>query len=139
MYHWDNIHPLFIHFPIALLAAGFVFDFFGHWCSRSQLLKAGWYNQLLGVLSIFFAIITGLMADSKYGSLQDLFPIYNNHGPVMLIMSVLLFVPVIIRIRNEGRLPGKPIHANYYLIFEALVIVLLFYGAHLGAVLGDRL
>ena len=57
---YSHYHPLTVHFPIALLIAGFVYDaitlFF---CKDHKLSKAGLYLMVLGTLGAFAAYLTG--------------------------------------------------------------------------------
>src|SRR3989338_3837349 len=57
-----NVHPLFVHFPIALLLAALALYLFGSILKKEALLAAGKWNLLLGSLSAIATVWTGLKA-----------------------------------------------------------------------------
>ena len=71
-YSLDNIHPLIIHFPIALLSTGLFFDLLAVILSREDLKNAGFWCMLLGVISCLFSNFTGLMIFLTGASFSDL-------------------------------------------------------------------
>ncbi len=138
MYRFDNIHPLFIHFPIALYATAYFFDVLGYILKQRKFLVAGWYNLTMGVVASLFTVATGFMADTKYGHMQEPFPIYKSHGSLM-ILAVFGFIALFAwRFEDRPGLPGKPKSNLAYLIVQSLLLGLVFFGSHLGAILGDR-
>src|SRR3989338_6946161 len=57
-----NAHPLFVHFPIALLIACLFFYITGIIFKKENLLIAGKWSLYLGTLSAALAVWTGLRA-----------------------------------------------------------------------------
>jgi len=55
-------HVVLIHFPIALFIAAVVLDLLAVWTNREDLATAGYFNVSLAALSLFPAILTGLVA-----------------------------------------------------------------------------
>ena len=55
-------HVVLIHFPIALFIAAVVLDLLAVWTKREDLATAGYFNVSLAALSLFPAILTGLVA-----------------------------------------------------------------------------
>ena len=55
-------HVALIHFPIALFIAAVALDLLGLWTEREDLATAGYINLSLAALSVFPAILTGLVA-----------------------------------------------------------------------------
>ncbi|MFH1852803.1 MAG: DUF2231 domain-containing protein [Candidatus Neomarinimicrobiota bacterium] len=139
MYTLYNIHPLLIHFPIALLAVGLVLDFAGVFFRRNDLISAGWYNLQFAVAAVIFSIASGLLADTRYGSLQEPFPLHTAHGPLMLLVGLMTIILMLIRFNNKGAYPQNRNRRLAILAGQLLLVALLFWGAHLGAVLGDGL
>lgn len=62
---WGNIHGGSTHFPIALLAASFLFDAAGFGLHRKPISRdlrvAAFYVLLLGALAAFAAVLSGLI------------------------------------------------------------------------------
>ena len=55
-------HVALIHFPIALFIAAVALDLLGVWTKREDLATAGYFNLSLAALSVFPAVLTGLVA-----------------------------------------------------------------------------
>ena len=137
---FDEIHPLIIHFPIALLSAGFLFDFSSYLLKKKSLEFAGWWNLILGMVSALCAIVTGLIADygSKPGLMEEPFPVHTNHGSLQIFASCIFVILLFWRGRLQGTLPKKPKMVLLYLSVSGIAVTTLFYGAHLGAVFSGR-
>ena len=137
---FDEIHPLIIHFPIALLSAGFLFDFLSYLLKKKSLEFAGWWNLILGMVSALCAIVSGLIADygSKPGLMEEPFPVHTNHGSLQIFASCIFVVLLFWRGRLQGTLPKKPKMILLYLSVSGIAVTTLFYGAHLGAVFSGR-
>lgn len=62
----ELIHPMLVHFPIALLSTGLVLRLISIWTAKrslfSFLLPASWLILALGVLAAWLAVIAGEMA-----------------------------------------------------------------------------
>ena len=95
-----DLHPLVIHFPIALLSSAVLFDFIAVVFKKDELLITSWWVMLLGLFSSTFSIITGLIDDSLIGHLFTTFPLWENHG-LMQIISILIFCSIFIEFCYE--------------------------------------
>jgi len=60
--HLENIHPLIVHFPIALLLAAALIYWLGVFARRESWLWSGLWMLVLGALAAVSAIATGLYA-----------------------------------------------------------------------------
>ena len=130
-----DFHLLVIHFPIALLSIAVLFDFLFYFTEKVDLAGASWWTMFFGIISCFVAVITGFVSDSLYEHLFDTWPLWENHGMVQ-ILSFLLFVLLFyIKVYHPKTIKHYPIT---YLIISGLFVLILFYGAHLGAVLSGR-
>ena len=56
---FDNVHPMIVHFPIALLIVGCVADIAGAAFKKDFFSKAGFYLLLLGTLGVIAAYLSG--------------------------------------------------------------------------------
>ena len=132
-----EVHPLVIHFPIALLSSAILFDFLYIISKQNDLSQIGWWILLLGLISSCAGIATGIWTDSLIGHLGSVFPVWNNHGWVQIFSCILFLILFIWRTKN----PAVLIHAKLkwlYIAFGGLAIAILFYGGHLGAKLAGR-
>lgn len=57
-----HLHPMIVHFPIALLIVGFLSDIVGLLKKREFFTQAGFYLFSLGALGVIAAFITGSQA-----------------------------------------------------------------------------
>lgn len=59
-----HLHPMIVHFPIALLIVGFLFDIAGSITKRESFTQTAFYLIILGALGVIAAFITGDQAGS---------------------------------------------------------------------------
>lgn len=60
-----NIHPIVVHFPIALFLTGFALDVIGHLLQRETLKRAGLILVVLGAAGALAAMLTGQFAEES--------------------------------------------------------------------------
>ena len=63
----DNIHPMLVHFPIALWVTSLLFWVLGRILKKDALLEAGRWTLWVGTLSAFATIATGFGAANGLG------------------------------------------------------------------------
>ncbi|MFQ6616615.1 MAG: DUF2231 domain-containing protein [Fidelibacterota bacterium] len=140
MFPWtpQTVHPLFVHFPIALFSTSWLCDVLGVRFKKESLHQAGWWCLTFGVLSAVFTVGTGFLADTVTGHMSDPFPLYSTHGVVQLTASAVFLFLFVWRWRLGVRLPDRP-GLYVYLGLGAVATALIFYGGHLGAQLAGRI
>lgn len=57
------IHPMVVHFPIALLITSVVFDFLAMRWRHKSFQDAGFYTLIAGLLGAAVSVLTGAMAE----------------------------------------------------------------------------
>lgn len=57
------IHPMVVHFPIALLITSVVFDFLATRWHHKSFQEAGFYTLVAGLLGTAAAVLTGALAE----------------------------------------------------------------------------
>lgn len=56
----SHFHPMFVHFPIALITIGFIFDVIGMFVKKEYyFFKFAYYLMILGTISSIAAYLTG--------------------------------------------------------------------------------
>ena len=55
----DTIHPIVVHFVIAMVLFAVLCDVIGYLTQNARLFEVGWWNMVFATLSIFIAIIFG--------------------------------------------------------------------------------
>ena len=137
-YSLETIHPLLVHFPIALFSTGLFFDILARFISNEELDHAGFWTMLMALISSPFTIIGGIIAFViNHGDFLDLFQF--NHGILELISTLLLLVLFWARIKFQLDFRYSGLKRNIYLALHILAVGILFYGAHLGAKAADRI
>jgi uncharacterized membrane protein len=135
----EEIHPLVIHFPIALLSTSVLLDAVAVLWRQERFQWAGLFNLILGMVSALVAVVTGFLADTLEGHMEDPFPIYTTHGSMQLVIVALFAGMLVWRWRTGGRLPSERRQQWLYLAWGLIAVASLFYGAHLGAKLAGRI
>tara|TARA_B100001989_G_scaffold7504_1_gene5030 strand:- start:48 stop:452 length:405 start_codon:yes stop_codon:yes gene_type:complete len=130
-----DLHLLVIHFPIALLSIAVLFDFLFYFTKKEDLVGASWWTMFFGVISCFVAVITGFVSDSLYEHLFSTFPLWENHGMVQIVSFLLFILLFYMKIYHSKIIKHYPV---MYLVISGVFVLILFYGAHLGAVLSGR-
>ena len=133
-----ELHPLVIHFPIALFSSAVLFDCIAIVFKKNELLMTSWWVMLLALLSSVFAIITGLIDDNLIGHLFTTLPLWDNHG-LMQIISIVIFLSIFIWRTKQPNLFDSKKNVFIYLLIGLANVVILFYGSHIGAILSGRI
>ncbi|HCV82404.1 MAG TPA: hypothetical protein DGQ38_15285 [Zunongwangia profunda] len=133
-----DLHPLVIHFPIALLSSAILFDFIGIIFNNKELLVTSWWVMLLALISSSGAIITGFIDDDLIGHFNNTFPIWKNHGLIQIISLISFSSLFVWRTKQIGLFHSIKL-VWIYLLLSLINVVTLFYGAHLGAQLAGRI
>jgi uncharacterized membrane protein len=121
-------HPMFVHFPIALTGAAFLFILLAYWRNNSSLEQAAFANIVLAAISTVVAGVTGYL-----DNLKNYVGEAPNAGTKIILATVLFLLTTgisIARFRNpEMFRTGNPILyiASYGLSF-AIALVLAFLG-----------
>ena len=121
-------HPMFVHFPIALTGAAFLFILLAYWRKNASLEQTAFANMVLASISTVVAGITGYLDNIKNYVGEA-----PNAGTKIILAIVLFFLTTgisIFRFRNpEMFLTGNSLLyiASYGLSF-AIALVLAFLG-----------
>ena len=133
----ETTHPLFIHFPIALLATGLFFDVLYLMFHNEDLEHAGFWCMLMGIISCLFSNFTGLMAFLTEGSFSDL-PQFT-HSIIAWCITIIVATLFWVRIKFQLDVRYSLTKRSLYVMIHILTVGILFYGAHLGAKAAERI
>ena len=119
-----NIHPLFVHFPIALLLAATFFYFAGLLTRKENFFLIGKWLIILGSVSAALAVWTGLRAEDTVAHGGDTHQILMAHqylGVAVLTLSATLSLWLII-IKSSLPAKGRVLFYSSLLILSVLIV-----------------
>ncbi|MBI4811770.1 MAG: DUF2231 domain-containing protein [Ignavibacteriales bacterium] len=128
----QNIHPYFVHFPIAILAVGFLWDLLGILLKKELFKNAGWWAQLFGTAAIVITAITGLIAANTVVHNDAAHEIMETHETIGLIVGGIFILLFIWRSILKTALPSQQLQQIVYLVIAGIAVITMLYGAHLG-------
>ncbi len=105
----DTIHPIVVHFVIAMAVISVVFDLIGVLARRPNLFEVSFWNLLFATLAIFVAIIFGQVEAglaNPYGAASAILNLHSTLGWSLAgVLSVLTAWRYVIRSKDPQRLP----------------------------------
>ena len=122
------LHPMFVHFPIALTGAAFLFILLAYWRKNSAFEQTAFANITLAAVSTVAAGVTGYLDNIKN---------YAGDAPnasVKITLATLLFLLTtgisMIRYRNPQlfRTANRYLYMASYGLCFAIALVLAFLG-----------
>lgn len=133
-----EIHPIFVHFPIAFVAAAVIMDW-GRWIfDRERLLTADFWGGSTPILVLAFvgmalSILTGLGAEEGVATTAAIHDLLEAHETAAFAAGTGLAILTFWRIGLRGRFPRRM--ALLYLALLLLVAVVIGYGAYFGGLM----
>jgi uncharacterized membrane protein len=125
----QNVHPVFVHFPLALLSAGILFDVLGYALKKTSLSNAGWWCFALGVIAAIITVFTGLQAEETVSLSKEAHEVLEHHEHFQIYSTVVLTGLLIWRSIKRGALPNPAVG---YLIITAIAVGAIVFGSHYG-------
>jgi uncharacterized membrane protein len=125
----DTIHPIVVHFVIAMALIAVIFDLIGVLTHRSNLFEVSFWNLLIATLAIFVAIIFGQIEAGlaePYGQASEILNLHSTLGWSLAgVLSVLTGWRYVIRSRDPQTLPLPFLAAGGVLALLVVVQVTL--------------
>lgn len=132
MFDIHLLHPKLVHFTVALLITGLLFEIVRLVTRRETFAEVAGWNVILGGLAAVVTFATGLLAEDAVvipGAAGGIFERHEAFGYVTMILAVVLLVWRVV--------PGdwyRRFRALYLIVLLAAVVSLSF-----GAYFGGRL
>ena len=86
------LHPMLVHFPIALLFGSVAFDWIGLWLNYAGLTRAGFYTLVLGAMGAGVAALSGPDHVSGNATVSALFVSHQNFALLTVSFAVSLVI-----------------------------------------------
>jgi uncharacterized membrane protein len=126
----DTMHPIVVHFVIAMVLFAFVCDLIGYFTRNSRLLEVSWWNLFFATISIFVAVIFGQVEAGLALPYEAVAQTLNIHTLIGWSLSGIIATITgwryILRSRDPKTLPLP------FLGMGLLVVGLVLYQVYLG-------
>ncbi|MEI8201592.1 MAG: ferritin family protein [Bacteroidota bacterium] len=124
MFDTSHFHPLTVHFPVALLITGFVFDLVYLFYKKEHCLsKAGLYLLVLGTLGAFAGYFTGEFFTPEFkgaaGELKENHEVFAKI--TMFVMLAASVLRIYLSVKKKEQSPLKWL--AFFLVFAGTVSV----------------
>jgi len=116
-------HPIFIHFPLALLSTTAVLELLAFILKREDLSRAGWWIQLTGTIGILLAVLTGIVAENATMIPAQAAEIMDLHEELAFLCASAFAALLLWRVAARTKIPGP--HQWRYLAAYCLAIFFL--------------
>ena len=125
----DTIHPIVVHFVIAMAVIAVLFDLIGSLARRPVLFEVSFWNLLVATAAIFVAIIFGQVEAGlaePYGASREILNLHSTLGWSLAgVLAVLTAWRYGIRSQDPSRLPVAFLGAGGLLVVLVAVQVTL--------------
>ena len=128
-----NVHPLFVHFPIAFLSVFFLFELVTTLGKRTQLRPVTNALLYLGTLGALATVATGLIAASIVPHGEEVHQIIERHEHIGLSITAIAVILSLWRLLARS-ISGVMAHTLYFSLASVMVIG-IFFGADLGGLM----
>lgn len=129
----ENLHPLFVHFPIALLSLFVVIDVAGSLLGRSAWRRVAGWLLYLGTLFAAMAVTAGLVAAGSVAHGGDVHEIMEHHEHLGITVLSLATALSAWRWVANDKLAGAV--NGFYLALSVVLAVILMLTADLGGLM----
>jgi uncharacterized membrane protein len=129
----DTIHPIVIHFVLAMIFFAFFCDIVGYFTKNTRLYEVAWWNLAFATVSIFIAIIFGQIEAGlaePYRAAADTLNLHTLLGWSLAgVLSGVTGWRYVIRLREKEHLPTA------YMVVSVLTVLIVCLQTYLGTAL----
>ncbi len=125
------IHPILVHFPVALLTAYVIAAVSAYFFRSDWLEKTAGFLLLLGVIAALAAVTTGKIAESAIAPpAASVGEMHETFATLTTVLFSALFM-LQLRMRNSGNRTLKTVLIALSLVGLVLLILTAYYGGRL--------
>jgi len=134
----DPIHPIVVHFVIAMVLFSFFCDVVGYFTRNHRLFEVSFWNLFVGAIAIFVAVIFGQLEAGLAQVYEAVQPVLNLHTVMGWSLSAIVVAITawrfVIRARNPQKVPTAYLGVATFLV--CLVSLQVYLGSKLIWVYG---
>ena len=128
-----NIHPVVVHFPIALLVMFFIVDLVASILQKDSWRQVATGMLYLGTIAAGVSVAVGLMAAGSVEHGENVHLIMERHKLIGISILCLSLMLSIWRLLSGGAIKG--VTNIIFLIFAVVLNILIMLGADLGGLM----
>lgn len=134
----DPLHPIIVHFVIAMVFFSFFCDIFGYFTHRYRLFEVSFWNLTIAAISIFLAIIFGQFEAGLSQPYEAVKSTLNLHTITGWLLAALIVAITAWRfaIRRQNPLKISPFYLGAATLLSCLVFFQMVLGSQLVWVYG---
>ena len=134
MFDLNHLHPMVVHFPVALIVVGFLFELFDLFYKKeNSFSKTGLYLMVLGTLGAVAAYLTGEFFTSDLtgsaGEVEEIHEFFALITMITMIIATLFRVYLIMKKKEKTNL--KWVFFSLYALGALMVGITGFFGGSL--------
>ncbi|MDP2690448.1 MAG: DUF2231 domain-containing protein [Deltaproteobacteria bacterium] len=133
-----NIHPLFVHYPIAFLSVFFLVDLIGTVFKREPFHRAASWFLFFGTLGAIGAVAAGLQAAATVEHAEEVHAILKTHARLGIAVLSLALVLSFWRVFGKRGLLLSGRLRLVHLFMAFVMVVAMTFGADLGGLMVYR-
>lgn len=96
MTFFAKLHPLIVHFPVALLTSGVVFEIYGSLKKEEAVETAGRFNTRLGFWCIFPVLIVGFLGMLSLENTEKFRDFLSSHLRFAFLTTAAFLIAMLI-------------------------------------------
>lgn len=126
----DTMHPIVVHFVIAMVLFAFACDVIGYFTRNTRLYEVSWWNMFFATVSIFIAVIFGQFEAGlaePYAAAESTLSLHTLLGWSLAgIIAAITGWRYILRSRDPKKVPLP------YIMVGFLLVGIVFFQVYLG-------
>jgi uncharacterized membrane protein len=128
-----NIHPMVVHFPIALLSSFLILDILSLILKNESLKTGATWMLYMGTLGAAVAVLAGFRAAAAVEHDEVIHAIITKHEQLGLTVLLIAVILSLWRILSAGNLKGTL--RLIYLVLAFIMVVVMSFGADYGGLM----
>jgi uncharacterized membrane protein len=134
MFNSSHFHPMLVHFPIAIIAVGFLFDLVSLVIKKDPCLsRTGYWLEIIGMVSAVFAFGSGYFFTSpmegEAGIMRDRHEFFATATLISIIVATLFRIVIVYL--NKETIKMKLLSAGLFFISFIFVSITGYLGGAL--------